>query len=72
MTLLLSPDSLSTIIINIQIQKQMELSSKKKVNTCIGAEIVTRGSIHRQADVTFHNFFEVNFRDFLLTGSKAD
>ena len=63
--LLLSPDSLPIIIINIRIQKEVGLSSKKKKlqHLYYCRDCVTRGSIYRQARVTFHNFTEVNFRD---------
>ena len=51
----------------------MEMSSKKQKKKsqhlyCC-RDCVTRGSIHRQTRVTIHNFAEVNFPDFLLTGA---
>ena len=30
------------------------------------------GPIHHEAKMTFHNFAEVNFRDFLLTGTGVE
>ena len=47
---------------------RMEVSSEKKgQHLYCYRDCVTRGPIHRQARVNFHNFAEVNWRDFLLT-----
>ena len=47
---------------------------KRKVNIFITAlpDCLTRGPIHRQTRVTFYDFAEVNFRDFLLTETNVD
>ena len=41
---------------------------KKRSTPVFFRDCATRRPIHDQARVTFHNFTEVNFRDFLLTG----
>ena len=47
----------------------MEVSSQKKdSHLYCSRDCAARGPIHRQARVTFHNFADVNFRDFLGTG----
>ena len=46
-------------------------SSKKVQHLYCCRDCVTRGPIQRQTRVTFHNFAEVNFRDFLLTGTDV-
>ena len=48
------------------------LSRKKSQHLYYCRDCVTRGPIHRQARVTFHNLTEVNLRDFLPTGASAD
>ena len=74
-TLLLSPDLLTIITINIRIQKEVDLPfnrKKKGQHLYYCRYCVTRGSIHRQARVTFYNVTEVIFRDFLLFGTNVD
>ena len=53
------------IIIKIRIQKNKGVLRKKREAQHLYCyhDCVTRGSIHRQAKVTFRNFAEVNFRD---------
>ena len=50
----------------------MEMSSKKEKGQHLYCcrNCVTRDSIHRQARVTYH-IAEVNFWDFLLTGTDV-
>ena len=43
------------------------LYKKKSQHLHCCRDCVARSPIYRQARVTFHNFAEVNFRDFLLT-----
>ena len=50
----------------------MEMSSTKSQQLYCCRDCVTHGLIHRQARVTFHNFAEVNFRDFLLAGTGVE
>ena len=45
---------------------------KKDQHLYFCRDCLTRSPIHRQARVTFHNFAEVNFRDFLPTKTNVD
>ena len=49
----------------------MKVPPKKVQHLCCFRDCVTRGLILRQAGVTFHNSAEVDFRDFLLTGTDV-
>ena len=52
---------LPLLINETKIQKKLEVSSKKKVNTCVAAAIVALA-----------NMVKMIFRDFLLTRTNVD
>ena len=47
------------------------MTSKNELNIFIAATIVSLSVHLRVTRVSFHNFAEVNFRDFLLTGIEV-
>ena len=49
----------------------MEVPYNKKVNIFVAAAIVSLEVHLRVTRVSFHNFAEVNFQDFLLTGTDV-
>ena len=60
-------DSLTLTVIKIRIQKEMVVGQ----HLFCYRDCVSRDPIHCQTRVTFHNFAEVHFRDFLLTVSDV-
>ena len=67
--ILLSPESLTIKIIEIRIEKNGSVLPKKKSTPVIAAVVSLAVQFIIRARVTYHNFAEVNFRDFLPTGT---
>ena len=55
-----------------EMQIRCDILQKKGQNLYYCRDCVTRGPIHRQTRVTFDDFPEVSFLDFLRTGSNVD